>query len=84
MLITNACSEKKVTSKLLGDDAISKVENCKCYKSTDAKNLKPWELDWNNNEILRKQISHCICETYIDIQKVKNPQRYIVPGTVIK
>jgi len=68
----------------LGDSAIRRVDNCECYKHIDYQNLKPWEIKWDNPEELRKQISHCICSADIDIQKVKNPRRYLVPGTVVK
>ena len=67
-----------------GDSAISRVEDCACYKSAEGQKLKPWELAWKEPEKLRKQFSHCICKTYIDIQNVKNPSRYVVPGTVVK
>jgi hypothetical protein len=69
---------------VFGDEAIRRVDNCVCYKHIDSQNLKPWQLKWDNAKALRNQISHCICEAQIDIQKVANPKRYLVPGTVIK
>jgi hypothetical protein len=67
-----------------GDDAIRRVEDCVCYKSIDAQNLQPWELAWDAPDKLRKQISHCVCRAHIDIPNVRNPGRYLVPGTVVQ
>jgi hypothetical protein len=78
----SACQATHPTLK--GDSAISRVDNCVCYKSTDSQKLQPWELAWNDPEKLRMQISHCVCETHIDIQNVENPSRYLVPGTTVK
>lgn len=66
------------------DDAISRVEDCVCYRSIEAQNLAPWEIAWTDPEKLKKQISHCVCKAQIDIQAVKDPKRYLVPGTVVK
>jgi hypothetical protein len=66
------------------DSAIRRVDDCVCYKHIDSQNLKPWEIEWDNPEKLRKQISHCVCSAEIDIQKVENPRRYLVPGTIVK
>lgn len=70
--------------KLLGDEAIRRVENCVCYATAEGQNLKPWELAWDEPEKLRTQFSHCVCQAHIDIRNVENPKRYIVPGTVVK
>ena len=67
-----------------GDEAIRRVDNCVCYKSAEGQQLKPWELAWEDPEKLRNQFSHCICEAHIDLQSVKNPRRYVVPGTTVK
>ena len=66
------------------DDVIRRVENCKCYLSVEGQQLKPWELSWDEPEKLRKQFSHCVCETDIDLKLVKDPKRYIVPGSIVK
>ncbi len=66
------------------DSAIRRVDDCVCYKHIDSQNLKPWEIDWDNPEKLKTQISHCICSAEIDIQKVDNPRRYLVPGASVK
>lgn len=71
-------------SKIKADSAIIKVENCVCYKHQDAKNIKSWDIDWDDTEKLRKLISHCICSAHIDMQKVENPRRYIYPGIKLK
>lgn len=84
ILISNAHAESKATPETFGDSAIQRVENCVCYKHIDAQNLKSWEIDWDDTEKLRKQISHCICKAHIDMQKVENPRRYIEPGAVLK
>lgn len=65
------------------DSAIRRVDGV-CYKHIDFQNLKPWELEWDNPEKLMAQISHCVCSTEVDIQKVDNPRRYLVPGTTVK
>ena len=83
LIITLPACAQKTTIKN-GDSAIRRIENCICYKSAEGQNLKPWELNWDAPEELRKQFSHCICEVYIDLQLVENPERYIVPGTVLK
>ena len=67
-----------------GDSAIRRVENCTCYASVDGQNLKPWQIAWNEPETLRKQVSHCVCQAHIDVSRVENPRRYLVPGTVVK
>jgi hypothetical protein len=77
-------ADAQAPTSFAGDDAIRRVENCVCYKSIDSQNLKPWELAWKESGKLRKQISHCVCEAFIDIQRVENPLRYVVPGTAIK
>ena len=68
----------------LGDSAIRRVEDCVCYASVEGQNLKPWEFAWDNPEKLRSQVSHCVCKVHIDVSRVANPSRYIVPGTVVK
>ena len=78
----SACQTTQPTYK--GDSAISRVDNCVCYKSTESQKLQPWEMAWNDPEKLRKQISHCVCEAHIDVQNVENPSRYVVPGTTVK
>lgn len=78
----SACHATQRT--VLGDSAISRLDNCVCYKSTESQNLQPWEMAWKDPEKLRKQISHCVCEAYIDVPNVENPSRYLVPGTTVK
>ena len=70
--------------KWAGDEAIKRVENCTCYASVEGQNLKPWEFAWDNPDSLRRQVSHCVCQVHIDVANVKNPRRYLVPGTVIR
>ena len=70
--------------KWAGDDAIRRVENCVCYASVEGQNLKPWQIAWDDPEKLRKQISHCVCQVHIDVSRVENPRRYLVPGTTVK
>lgn len=71
-------------TKLSGDEAIRRVEGCECFRSVDGQNLNPWELEWDDNESLREQFSHCVCRAHIDLKSVDNPGRYVVPGTVVK
>ena len=82
VVILSACQATHPILK--GDSAISRVDNCVCYRSTEGQKLQPWELAWKEPEKLRKQFSHCICETHIDLQNVENPGRYVVPGTIVK
>jgi hypothetical protein len=67
-----------------GDDAIRRVENCTCFAAIDGQNLKPWQYAWDDQDKLRKQVSHCVCTAHIDVANVENPRRYLVPGTTIK
>ncbi len=82
--LTFARAETPTPKNWSGDSAIRRVENCVCYASIDAQNLKPWEIAWDDPDKLRKQISHCVCQAQIDISNVENPRRYLVPGTVVK
>ena len=72
-------------SKVISEEKIiRRVDNCVCYLSAEGQQLKPWELSWDDAEKLRVQFSHCTCTADIDMKEVKNPRRYIVPGTVVK
>jgi hypothetical protein len=83
-IIPLVASSAELTSKWSGDDAIRRVENCVCYASVEGQNLKPWQIAWDDPEKLRKQISHYVCQAYIDVSRVENPRRYLVPGTTVK
>jgi hypothetical protein len=50
----------------------------RCYS------LKPWQLSWEDPDKLRQQVSHCVCETHIDLKVVKDASRYVVPGTELR
>lgn len=82
--VSVAWSEALAPAKLSADSAVTRVENCVCYKKADAPDIKPWDMDWDDSQMLRKLISHCVCKAEIDMQKVENPRRYIVPGAEIK
>ena len=84
LVVATLIASSETIKKWSGDDAIRRVENCTCYASIDAQNLKPRQIDWDNADKLRKQISHCICQAHIDISNVENPKRYLVPGTIVK
>ena len=75
------CNKEEISS---ADEAIVRVENCICYKSAEGQQLKPWELSWDDSDQLKKQFSHCECKAHIDLEKVKNPKRYVVPGTEVR
>ena len=81
---TRIASNEGANTQWAGDNAIRRIENCICYASIEAQNLKPWEIAWNNPDKLRSQISRCMCNAEIDIPNVKDPRRYLVPGTVVK
>lgn len=77
----SACS---TASHRGGEMAISRVDDCTCFKSVDGQQLMPWELSWDDPEALRRQFSHCVCQAHIDLKQVEDPRRYVVPGTVVK
>ena len=77
----SACS---ASSQRGSEMAISRVDDCTCFKSVDGQQLKPWELSWDAPDVLRRQFSHCVCKVHIDLKQVEDPRRYVVPGTVIK
>lgn len=79
-----ACSAPPAEHAFAGDDAITRVTNCVCYGSVEGEQLKPWEFGWGDSAKLRKQLSRCTCEADIDVRNVRDPQRYVTPGTVIK
>lgn len=79
-----ALADSPTTTAVAGDDAIIRVENCVCYKKENAPAIKPWDIDWDDAQLLRKLISHCVCQAEIDIQKVQNVRRYIIPGAELK
>lgn len=83
-LLTVACTETMARKDWAGDSAIRRVDDCVCFSSIDGQNLKPWQIAWNEPEKLRQQISRCVCKVEIDIPRVENPKRYLVPGTTIK
>lgn len=66
------------------EDAIRRVDDCVCYRSVEGQQLKPWELAWKDPARLRQQVSHCVCKVEIDLKKVKDPGRYVVPGTLVQ
>lgn len=79
-----ACVAPPTEHAFAGDEAITRVTNCVCYASVEGEQLKPWELGWGDPAKLRKQLSRCTCEADIDVRNVRDPQRYVTPGTVIK
>ena len=83
-LLTGACADTMSKKDWAGDSAIRRVDDCVCFSSIDGQNLKPWQIAWNEPEKLRQQISRCVCKAEIDIPRVENPKRYLVPGTTIK
>lgn len=82
--VLGACVAPPTEHAFAGDEAITRVTNCVCYSSVEGEQLKPWELGWGDPAKLRKQLSRCTCEADIDVRNVRNPQRYVTPGTVIK
>lgn len=67
-----------------GDSAITRVQNCVCYASVEGQKLQPWELSWDDPAKLRTQLTRCTCEAEIDVSNVRDPRRYLTPGTVVK
>lgn len=82
--LLGACAAPPTEHAFAGDEAITRVNNCVCYASVDGQQLKPWELGWGDAAKLRKQLSRCTCEADIDVRNVRDPQRYVTPGTVIR
>jgi hypothetical protein len=80
-IFLTACSSG---AQIGSEMAITRVDNCTCYKSAEGQQLKPWDLSWENPESLRKQFSHCVCNAHIDMRLVDDPRRYVVPGATIK
>lgn len=84
ILWLTGCQTQPVATLLAGDSAISRVENCVCYASVEGQKLKPWEYGWNDPAKLRTQIARCTCQADIDVKNVRDPSRYVTPGTVLK
>lgn len=82
MCMLSACQAPQIP--INGDAAIQRVENCVCYKSAEGLKMEPWQLAWEQPAKLRRQLSHCVCEASIDLQRVENPTRYVIPGTIVK
>ncbi|MFP3637590.1 hypothetical protein [Paraburkholderia sp. SIMBA_054] len=79
-----ACAVSPNEPVFAGDEAITRVSNCVCYANVEGQQLKPWEFAWGDAAKLRKQLSRCTCEADIDVRNVRDPQRYVTPGTVVK
>jgi hypothetical protein len=75
-LLTTACQST--------NDGITRLDNCVCYKSTEAQHLQASQLAWKDPETLQQQFSHCVCRALIDLKKVDDPGKFFVPGTEIK
>lgn len=80
-ILATGCRE---ANPVAADSAIRRIENCVCYRSVEGQKLQPWQLAWKNPEKLRQQFSHCVCNVHIDLQSVKDPSRYVVPGTQVR
>jgi hypothetical protein len=80
-LIAPACQRADLG---FADDAIRRIEDCVCYKSAEGQQLEPWQLTWNDPDKLRQEVSHCVCKVHIDLKSVKDPSRYVVPGTELR
>lgn len=83
-VVVGACAAPPTENVFASDDAITRVNSCVCYASVEGEQLKPWELGWGDAAKLRKQLSRCTCEADVDVRNVRDPQRYVTPGTVIK
>jgi hypothetical protein len=77
-------SSSYAEQKCSADDAIRRVDNCECFRSAEGQQLEPWKLSWDDEKKLRSQFSHCICTAHIDLKSVRNPKRYVVPGSAVK
>lgn len=66
------------------EQAITRVENCVCYRSVEGQKLEPWQLSWKKPQKLKEQFTDCSCQIHIDMKKVKDPSRFIVSGTEVK
>lgn len=65
-------------------DSASAV-SCVCFKRAEAREIKPWEIAWDDTTKLRQQISHCVCGAeHIEMSTVDDPRRILTPGTVVK
>ncbi|HDR9512092.1 TPA: hypothetical protein QDC03_007344 [Burkholderia cepacia] len=83
-VVVGACAAPTIEPTFAGDEAITSITNCVCYASVEGEQLKPWEFGWGDPANLRKRLSRCTCEADIDVRIVRDPQRYVTPGTVIK
>ena len=75
-LLTTACKST--------NDGITRLDNCVCYKSTEAQHLQTSQLAWKDPEKLQEQFDHCVCRALIDLKEVDDPGKFFVPGTEIK
>ena len=84
LLLIFLTSPSYAEQKCSADEAIRRVENCECFRSAEGQQLEPWKLSWDDEKKLRRQFSHCICTTHIDLKSVRDPKRYVVPGTTVR
>ena len=75
-LLTTACSTN--------DNGVTRLDNCVCYKSSEAQHVQASQMAWQDPETLQKQFSHCICRALVDLKKVDDPSKLFVPGTEIR
>jgi hypothetical protein len=66
------------------NDGITRLDNCVCYKSTEAQHLPASQIAWKDPEKLQEQFSHCVCRALIDLKQVDDPGKFFTPGTEIK
>lgn len=76
-LLTTACQSTH-------DNGVTRLDNCVCYKSTEAQHLPASQMTWTDPETLQEQFSHCICRALVDLKKVDDPGKFFVPGTEIR
>ena len=73
-----------LTTACQSNDGITRLDNCACYKSNEAKHLQASQIAWKDPEKLQEQFSHCVCRALIDLKQADDPGKFFTPGTVIK
>ena len=83
LLVLVSCQTTKETpppQDRLQGDLSAYVTKCAC-EIKEGLELQSWNIAWNDNEKLKQQIVGCQCTMDFTINDVKEPLKYIKPGT---
>lgn len=64
----------------LQEDLSSYVTKCAC-QIKEGLEIQSWSISWEDKEKLKEQIVGCQCTMDFTINDIKNPLKYIKPGT---